>query len=858
MSPFKISLFSRIGSSVLSAIGAIGAIGGAVSAIIGEYFYNFNQQTIGAFTGGDDDNRIENTSPTKPEFTFGNALKFDGVNDYVSIPLRTITNISNSFTISFWAKGNTFPIIGNSVSASYIQTLTDGRVIATGIGSFNNPARNNTTWYHYLLTGTNGNNKCYVNGIESTTGTVVSNSTITYNQLGRYSTSHYASTILSEFAIWENAAATAQNAIDLYNSGNGALASDVIASPTAYYRLNESGTDTTAVDSSGNGNDGTLTNFNFDGTDGFVRHGYYKELSPYTGIAADFDGTASKIVSTDLMTTLKEGSNLTECGVFIRFTTPSTGSNKYIICFSDLNANAFTAVYRSTGGQLAFYGRTASTLQSSVTFSDLIDVGETHTLFMNLTSGSVASLYLDGVLQVPSGATNNPFFIDNNFDTVTLGCQNKNSTTAQFFDGSISDAIFLKRPFTESERNAILNNPEFTKTYLVNTVGITWADVKAWYPLTEGEGNIAYDYSDNANHGTWTNAAYVDGLSKGRQLGLQSFSKYTLFNGFNTYFTDTFFSFGSTWVVNIIFKSDNGAGGMSILNDSNTGTNNNLFYLATFNNLRVFDSSGVAASFTQAMSVGEINNICLYYDGVNLNLSTNGQAWQSFVYSGNDGFDVIGTRDGALYWNGLLLYIGVWNNETLIESNAISISSGTPAVNILGDADREYNGDFNSLTSFGTPETIVIPEKETISDIPYDGFGLECNFQNIQSTEQVLNLNVENGYVEYDGHAGSYTDIKQIQFMLKTSTGTLANILTDESDNRIVYLSGNQILSDFGLAGVYINNVETDIILTDTWVQVTVELSVPVDIAELYIGVDAPEIVGYSEFYIDKLNFVEV
>ena len=66
---------------------------------------------------------------------------------------------------------------------------------------------------------------------------------------------------MDEIAVWNGVSATAQNAVDLYNSGNGALASSIIPNPTAYWRLNESGTDTIAIDSGGSGSDGTLNNF---------------------------------------------------------------------------------------------------------------------------------------------------------------------------------------------------------------------------------------------------------------------------------------------------------------------------------------------------------------------------------------------------------------------------------------------------------------------------------------------------------------------------------------------------------------------------------------------------------------------
>ena len=54
--------------------------------------------------------------------------------------------------------------------------------------------------------------------------------------------------MLDEVAIWNGTGATAQNAADLYNSGNGALASSIIPNPTAYWRFDESGTDIVLTD----------------------------------------------------------------------------------------------------------------------------------------------------------------------------------------------------------------------------------------------------------------------------------------------------------------------------------------------------------------------------------------------------------------------------------------------------------------------------------------------------------------------------------------------------------------------------------------------------------------------------------
>jgi hypothetical protein len=203
-----------------------------------------------------------------PPFDFGNALQFDGVNDYVScsnIALTTISTLSFWFNISDADRDGT--IFGNSADGNTAYRILSSTQIRLGYvtaSDFTVSAIVTGTWYHCLIAIGATTTRLYLNGVESTTG-ALANKLITINQLGKY---HLTSGILQlnglldEVAIWNGThEGTLTDAQNLYNSGNGALASDVIASPTVYWRMNESGTDTTAVDSSGNGNNGTLNNF---------------------------------------------------------------------------------------------------------------------------------------------------------------------------------------------------------------------------------------------------------------------------------------------------------------------------------------------------------------------------------------------------------------------------------------------------------------------------------------------------------------------------------------------------------------------------------------------------------------------
>lgn len=201
-------------------------------------------------------------TPVRAPFTFGRALEFDGVNDYVNFATFTLNHTGGS-ALSFWFKKHGYPVFGSAIGG-YIQTLggTDKRIIITGYGTFNFAAsRNDTTWYHVFITVSAGQAECYVNGVKSTNGPIATVNSIQFDYLNKRNTANTYSGTLDEIAVWTSVAGTQQNAIDLYNGGLGALASDIIPAPNRYYRLNESGTDTTAVDSGADGANGTLNNF---------------------------------------------------------------------------------------------------------------------------------------------------------------------------------------------------------------------------------------------------------------------------------------------------------------------------------------------------------------------------------------------------------------------------------------------------------------------------------------------------------------------------------------------------------------------------------------------------------------------
>jgi hypothetical protein len=82
--------------------------------------------------------------------------------------------------------------------------------------------------------------------------------------------------------------------------------------------------------------------------------------------------------------------------------------------------------------------------------------------------------------------------------------------------------------------------------------------------------------------------------------------------------------------------------------------------------------------------------------------------------------------------------------------------------------------------------------------------------------------------------------------------------MVDEANNAIIKMVGNQILSDFALTTIYIDNVETDVVLNNVWQQVTIEFTTAQTINEFVMGSDYANTPGtFEEFSIDKLNLIK-
>ena len=203
---------------------------------------------------------------------FENALEFDGVDDNVSFTSVSKPALTNGLCFGFWVNFPSTPnseyILGdagntnqwfrwNNSGAATFRSRSAGAATTT----FTFPAISTSTWYYIAVSLNGGVNEMWINGTKYTGDTDnYDNENISFDRIG-LGNANYGQFILDELFIKVASSLTQQNVDDLYNLGLGATATSVIASPNLYYKLNESGTDTTAVDASGNSNNGTLNSF---------------------------------------------------------------------------------------------------------------------------------------------------------------------------------------------------------------------------------------------------------------------------------------------------------------------------------------------------------------------------------------------------------------------------------------------------------------------------------------------------------------------------------------------------------------------------------------------------------------------
>ena len=164
-----------------------------------------NSSSIMAGEGAPSNVKIVDLKYVQP----GNALKFDGTDDYATIP----KNLTSSFTVEFWMKsgqtGTGKGIIGTS---DFGVSLSNGKIVfnAPGATLTSIATVNTDKWFHVAITRNGSQLRLYINGVQDQTTTSGSAGNInnnapftigsTYNQGGNSNNSFNGA--IDELRIW--------------------------------------------------------------------------------------------------------------------------------------------------------------------------------------------------------------------------------------------------------------------------------------------------------------------------------------------------------------------------------------------------------------------------------------------------------------------------------------------------------------------------------------------------------------------------------------------------------------------------------------------------------------------------------
>ena len=233
------------------------------------------------------DDKLTYPYGTQTEATFFNfnSMSFNGIDEYMEIPVTSAMNwsVNNAYSVSFWAKANT---VANAGFVSQWSSNTSIRVFEIVLSAstnsfayvFGNSSGGYTIleqdlifadqWNHFVVTNNQNEYAMYFNGTElqrinraPNIGTSINNSSLPVRVGNTRSANTLLNGFIDEVVMW-NVAIDQAEVTALYNGGvpgspEGLTYSNDIA---CWLRMGDNLDSSTMGDASGNGSDATLIN----------------------------------------------------------------------------------------------------------------------------------------------------------------------------------------------------------------------------------------------------------------------------------------------------------------------------------------------------------------------------------------------------------------------------------------------------------------------------------------------------------------------------------------------------------------------------------------------------------------------
>lgn len=481
----------------------------------------------GTLTGG----------PTVVQGKIGQAINFDGTDDYVSVADNASFDFGDTadFTLTGWFNRDTFTTddtvvakrngitAGDTGYIAYIDDTTDFLVFEVSDGTDEYSVASSVTfaasgWQHFAIVWDQDSattTEMYINGAKQTgidTGTIGNIGDLSNALTLRYGAESDAGNPfdgkLDEVRVYSRALATTEiqslyeltqsdevNSSSAQAQGSGKLDSGVIA----YWPLDES-TGATATDSSNSANNATLTNMeNGDWVTGQI------------GNALDFDGTNEYATTSRTIPQrgsfsiwVKSGATLdTSADWYIAFAAVSGN-------FFVLNASTFTTYNSFCFHMRGGFGTNVTDICGPV-FPSTAVFQEWHHLVATWDATKGATLYIDG------GAVETTTTGTSAFDAMTLGLSYTDPAVSWL--GQLDEARMYNR---------VLSADEVSQLYRTTAVTPLETSLKGYWAMNgqDVSGTTVFDLSGTGNNGTLTNTPTATAGVVGQAYDFDGSSEY--------------------------------------------------------------------------------------------------------------------------------------------------------------------------------------------------------------------------------------------------------------------------------------------------------------------------------------------